>query len=458
MAIATLAEWEAFVAQHQELMMFEVMMPDMNGILRCKRLARDDMAGLFGGNQKSPITLPLITPMGQYSDEIDADDMDGERDVRLAPIAGSLAPVDWLDSPTGQVLVTHVELDGSPCWADSRHALQRVLDRYASRGLSPVVATEMEFYLVAPGDGPEPEPLLGKVPGTNLQQKGTQYVEAHDLWQLDGFLDDLRSTCATQGIPLTTLHSEFSPGQWEINTRHSGEIMKVCDDTALLKRLVKGVAHKHGIAATFMAKPFAGHPGSGMHLHVSLYDQEGSNLFDGEGPAPAASAIMRHAIGGVLDTMAENTLIFAPNANSYRRFVPGAYVPLEPCWGYNHREVAVRIPVSGGENRRFEHRVAGADANPYLVVAAVLAGMLHGIDTAADPGPMVAERSDYCAEDAVIPTRWFTAIEKFSESAVMPDFLGEKFFRGYSSMRRVEEGYYHSNIARLDYEWYLRAL
>lgn len=458
MSLATLAEWEAFADSHPELKMFEVMMPDVNGMLRCKRLNRDDMAGLFSGLQKSPITLPMITPMGKYSTDIDADDMEGERDVRLAPVAGTLAPVDWLESPTGQVLATHVELDGSPCWVDSRHALQRVVDRYRERGLHPAIATELEFYLLAPGEETVPSPLLGSVPGTQLRQEGTQYVEAHDLWQLDGFLEDLRIACEHQGIPLTTLHSEFSPGQWEVNTRHGTDIMKVCDDTVLLKRLVKGVAHKHGVAATFMAKPFAEHPGSGMHLHVSLYDGDGVNLFAGQGAQPAVSSMFRHAVGGVLGTMAENTLLFAPNANSYRRFVQGAYVPLEPRWGYNHREVAVRVPVSGAKNRRFEHRVAGADANPYLVAAAVLAGMLHGMDHSLDPGPMIPERDDYHAADVAIPTRWHAAIERFARSRVMPGYLGERFTRGYASMRRAEENDFHRAISNLDYAWYLRAI
>ena len=134
---------------------------------------------------------------------------------------------------------------------------------------------------------------------------------------MDGFLDDVRRACESQDVPLTTLHSEFSPGQWEVNTRHSSDIMKVCDNTLLLRRLVKGVAHKHGISATFMAKPFAEHPGSGMHMHVSLYDGEGRNQFAGGGEEPAFSGAMRHAMGGVLATMAENTLLFAPNANSF---------------------------------------------------------------------------------------------------------------------------------------------
>lgn len=459
MTQATLVEWQAFTAANPDLKMFEVMMPDLNGILRCKRLHRDEMEGLFKGNQKSPITLPVITPMGEYSVDIDADDMEGERDVRLSPIAGSLARINWLDSPTGQVLTSHVELDGSPCWVESRQALQRVVNKFSEHGLSPVVATELEFYLIAPGDDNRPRPLLGRIPGTGLEQHGTQYVEANDLWQLDGFLDDLRTACELQGIALTTLHSEFSPGQWEVNTRHGSDIMKVCDDTLLLRRLVKGVAHRHGLAATFMAKPFAEHPGSGMHLHASLYDKDGNNLFASAGSTePGISDTMRHAMGGVLATMAENTLLFAPNANSYRRFVEGAYVPLEPRWGYNHREVAVRIPVSGPENRRFEHRVAGADANPYLVVAAVLAGMLHGMETQTDPGPMVEQLSDYSAREVHIPTRWFAAIEKFSQSSIMPAYLGQQFCRGYSSMRRAEEAMYHTTIPTQDYEWYLRAL
>jgi glutamine synthetase len=456
---ADLAEWEAFAAAHPELKMFEVLMPDMNGILRCKRLQRDAMAGLFRGEQKSPITLPLITPMGEYCFNLDADDLGGERDVKLCPIPGTLAVIDWLDSPTGQVMATHNELDGSPCWVDGRHALASILDMFEAKGLKPVIATEMEFYMVAPGEGPQPKPLLGKIPGTNLEQQGTQYVAAQDLWQFDGFLDDLRSGCENQNIPLTTLHAEFSPGQWEVNTRHGADILKVCDDTALLKRLVKGMAHKHGIATTFMAKPFADIPGSGMHLHLSLYNEAGDNLFAVQDSAePAISDSMRHAIGGVMATMAEASLMFAPNANSYRRFAPGKFVPLEPSWGYNHREVAVRIPLSDGNNRRFEHRVAGADANPYLLAAAVLAGVLHGLENAIDPGAMVAQESDYEATEHVLPQRWEAAIDLFSTSIVMPRYLGERFTRAYASARRDEAQSFHSTISNIDYQWYFRSV
>jgi glutamine synthetase len=456
--VADLTEWEAFAAKHPELKMFEVLMPDMNGILRSKRLQRDAMAGLFSGAQKSPITLPLITPMGEFCFDLDADDLGGERDVKLCPIPGTLAVVDWLDSPTGQVMATHNELDGSPCWVDGRHALARILDMFAEKGLKPVVATEMEFYMVAPGEGATPRPLLGKIPGTNLDQQGTQYVEAQDLWQYDAFLDGLRSACETQNIPLTTLHAEFSPGQWEVNTRHGSDILKVCDDTALLKRLVKGMAHKHGIATTFMAKPFLGQPGSGMHLHVSVYNEQGDNVMAGEGAEPAISDLMRNAIGGVLDIMPESSLVFAPNANSYRRYAPGNFVPLEPCWGYNHREVAVRIPISNDDNRRFEHRVAGADANPYLVAAAVLAGILHGIEQGTEPGPMVEQESDFEAKNHVLPQRWETAIELFGASSVLPKYLGEQFFRAYVSARREEAQAFHSTISNVDYEWYLRSV
>jgi glutamine synthetase len=458
MAHPGIGEWRDFAAAHPGLKMFEVLMPDMNGILRCKRLHRDDMEGLFRGTQKSPITLPLVTARGDYCDTLDADDLGGERDVGLLPVAGTLARVDWLDSPTGQVLAEFVELDGSPCWTDSRQVLARVLGKYRERGLVPVVATELEFYLLAPGDGPVPRPLLGRIPGTGLAQEGTQYVEPHDLWQLDAFLDDLRAGCENLGIPLTTIHSEFSPGQWEVNTRHGSDVLRVCDQTVLLKRLVKGLAHRHGIGASFMAKPFAGIPGNGLHLHVSLYDREGRNRFAGGGGQPALSSCLRHAVGGVLESMAESTLVFAPNANSYRRFAPGAFVPMAPTWGYNHREVAVRIPVSGDADRRFEHRVAGADANPYLVAAAVLAGALHGIERGAEPGPMVSEGSGYRAGEQRLPARWESAIELFSRSPVLPAYLGERFCRGFASVRRFEAEAFHASISSLDYQWYLRAM
>jgi glutamine synthetase len=453
-------ELDEFLARHPGIQMLEVLMPDMNGIFRCKRIHRSEFGALFEGALKSPATQPLVTTMGEYDHEVDPRLVAGEPDNKLLPVSGSLAPVPWLASPTGQVMASHFALDGKPAWMDPRHVLASVLERFGELGLKPVIATELEFYLVAPGDGIVPRPLLGRIPGTGMEQQGIQYSMAEDMWQYDAFLDGVRIACEQQAIPMTTMLSEFAPGQWEINTRHVDDPLLACDHALLLKRIVKGVALQHGISATFMAKPFAGSAGNGLHVHASLYDREGSNVFGdtASDSIPALSPLFRHAIGGLADTMSDAMAIFAPNANSYRRFVPGTYVPLSPIWGYNHRDVSLRIPVSGHQNRRIEHRVAGADANPYLVTAAVLAGMHHGITRCLEPGPMVAEGTDLPDQEVTLPSRWEQALAAFDRSEVMPEYLGAAYCSAFSSMRRSECEAFHARISNLDYEWYLRAV
>lgn len=460
MQVAPQEELDAFVRKYPDIRMLEVLMPDINGIFRCKRIHRSEFQALCKGTLKAVASQPLVTTMGEYEDEVDPQLVAGEPDKKILPVAGSLVPIPWLSSPTGQVVASLGEIDGGPAWVDPRNVLARVLQRFEQSGLAPVVATELEFYLVAPGEGIAPRPLLGRIPGTGMQQQGIQYAMAEDLWEHDAFLNDVRIACELQGVPLTTVHCEYAPGQWEINTRHVSDPLLACDHALLLKRLVKGVALQHGISATFMAKPFAGSGGCGMHVHTSLYDAAGDNVFAdvGSEQVPGISATLRHAIGGMAETMAGAMAIFAPNANSYRRFVPGTYVPLSPCWGYNHRDVSLRIPVSADADRRVEHRVAGADANPYLVVAAILAGMLHGITQHCEPGPMVPENTELPEQEAVLPNRWESALDAFGRSAVLEDYLGSDFCSAFSSMRRAECDAFHAHISNLDYEWYLRAL
>jgi glutamine synthetase len=258
---------------------------------------------------------------------------------------------------------------------------------------------------------------------------------------------------------MTTVHSEFSPGQFEINLGHVADPVSACDHAVLLKRIVKGVARQHGMAATFMAKPFTDIPGSGLHVHFSLYDSDGANVFadSDSSEVPAISDTLRHAIGGLAETMADAMAIFAPNANSYRRLVSGDYVPLTPSWGYNHRDVALRIPVSGDQDRRVEHRLAGADANPYLVMAALVAGVHHGISQGCDPGEMVPEGLDLEAE-ITLPKVWSLALDEFDSSAVLPQYLGEDCCRLFGTIRRGECEQFAGQVSNIDYDWYLRSM
>jgi glutamine synthetase len=273
---------------------------------------------------------------------------------------------------------------------------------------------------------------------------------------VDEFLATVHRFCKTQNVPAGAAMSEFSPGQFEINLQHVDDPLRACEHALLLKRIVKAAARQHGLDATFMAKPFQGIPGSGLHIHVSLLDGAGNNVFAGNSKDGAFSDTLRHAIGGLAKLMPQSMALFAPNANSYKRFQLGVFAPVDANWGFNHRAVSLRIPLSGPTNTRVEHRVSGADANPYLVTAALMAGLHHGITNQCEPGKMVKPR-EIIEEKVNLPIRWPLALEKFSQGEILPEYLGTRFCQIFTACRQEEEDRFHAEISNRDYEWYLRS-
>ena len=263
------------------------------------------------------------------------------------------------------------------------------------------------------------------MPGSDVPIAGPQYAVTDDLYDVEGFLDDVDRFCQAQNVPAGAALSEYSAGQFEINLHHVDDPVTACDHAVLLKRIIKAAARKNGMAATFMAKPFPDIAGSGLHIHVSVLDEDGNNVFAGESADGPFSDTLRHAIGGLAAAMPESMAIFAPNANSYRRYAPYSYVPCTPNWGPNHRSLALRIPLSRPDNTRVEHRVAGADANPYLVVAAVLAGIHHGISNQVEPGPMVHTGAEI-EHVETLPNRWPLALQAFDQGKLLPRLPGRR--------------------------------
>jgi len=416
----------------------------------------EDIAKAFNNGMNFCAATTLLDTMGNTFESIPYGINDGDPDARAFAVAGSLAPVPWATLPAAQVLLEMTNLDGSPYENDPRNVLRKAIQPLSDMGLKPVLATELEFYLVE-HDGDRFQPRLPHIPGSELPQGGMQYAMMEDLYEFDDFLRDLDAFCQAQNIPAGAALSEFSPGQFEVNLHHVDDPVLACDHAVLLKRAVKAAAGKNGLAATFMAKPFAESAGSGLHIHVSMLDRDGDNIFAGESSDGPFSDKLRHAIGGLSAMMNECTAIFAPNANSYRRHAPGNFVPATPSWGPNHRGVAMRIPLSGPRNRRLEHRAAGADANPYFVVAAVMAGIHHGLSNACEPRPMTAERAklDY---EITIPTRWSQALDIFDAGQVLPKYIGKDYHELYSLCRREEEANYNAEIPGKDFEWFLRAV
>ena len=271
---------------------------------------------------------------------------------------------------------------------------------------------------------------------------------------LDAFLRDLWANADAAGVPLEGAISEYAPGQIELTLKHRADALRAADEAVMYKRLAKGVARCHGFEATFMAKPFADHAGSGMHLHVSVEDGVGHNLFASDDPA--GSPELRHAVAGMMTTLGDAFAIFAPNANSYRRFRANSYAPVAPTWGVDNRTVSFRVPAGAPATRHVEHRVAGADANPYLALAALLAGVHHGLTHRIDPGaPVIGNGYDRKTE-AKLPSNWFAAVEAFAASAVMRDYLGDWLVDTYAIHKRVEQERYFAVVPPLDYVWGLR--
>lgn len=449
-------ELEAFMAVWPDTRYMDVFSPDINGVPRGKRIPVGDFGKVFGKGANFCAASTLMHTKGDAPENVVYGTHDGDPDIKSVAVAGSLAPVPWAEIPTAQCLLELTEFDGTPSFLDPRNVLRRALQPLKDMGLHPVMATELEFYLVK-YDGTRFVPRLPTIPGSDLPQPGTQYCCFEDLDDVEPFLVDLDKFCSAQNIPAGAALSEYSPGQFEVNLDHVDDPALACDHAVLLKRAVKAAARKNGMAATFMAKPFAEHAGSGMHMHISLLDDDGNNIFSGESKDGDFSDSLRHAIGGLAETMPESMAVFAPNANSYRRYAPGFYAPATPNWGPNHRDLAMRIPVSSQKNRRIEHRVAGADSNSYLVVAAVMAGIHHGIKNQIDPGPMTPERADIDYK-MTLPVRWPYALDAFETGSILPEYFGKEYHRVFGVCRREESDLFHCEVSNKDYEWYLRAV
>ena len=257
-------------------------------------------------------------------------------------------------------------------------------------------------------------------------------------------------------MPLEGAIAEYAPGQLELTLKHGPDALRAADEAVMYTRIAKGVAAKPGVVATFMAKPFADLAGSGLHLHVSVNDSEGKNIFASDNPM--GTPALKHAVGGLKSLLADGMAIFAPNANSYRRFRPNSYAPVAPTWGVNNRTVSLRVPAGPAGGRHIEHRVAGADANPYHALATLLAGVHHGLTHKIDPGPPVVGDgyAAAAASDLRLPAHWFAAVDAFEASAVMRDYLGDRFVTMFSKVKRTEQDRFNAVVSPLDHDWYLK--
>ena len=450
-------ELTAFLKDAPDTQLLEIAVADMNGILRGKRLQKEDFASPFSNSGINYCASSVVMDTkGEAFNNVVYGSGDGDPDIIGHAVPGSLAVIPWAAAPSAQVLLDLTGTDGVPYPLDPRNVLRNAIKPLTDMGLRPMIATELEFYLIE-HDGQQFRPKVGRIPGSQLPQSGLQYSSLDDLADIDPFLRDLAEVCRAQNIPAGAALSEYAPGQFEVNLQHVDDPVLAADHAIYLKRAVKAVAKRNDLAASFMAKPFAGFAGCGMHVHISLLDVDGNNVFEGSSADGPFSDTLRHAVGGMAAAMKESMAVFAPNANSYRRYSRNSYVPSTPNWGPNHRDLALRIPLSSAKNTRIEHRVAGADSNPYLVLAAVLAGIHHGIASKADPGVMVKTREEIESK-TTLPVRWELALDIYDAGRILPQYFGQEFYRVFASCRREECDRFRAEISNRDYEWYLRAV
>jgi len=452
------AEAEAFLAAHPEIEAFDLVLHDANGIGRGKIIRRHELLSFYRGGRHLPISILGLDICGEDVHETGLIWDHGDGDLRAWPIPGTLVPLHGTTPPRGEVFLSMYGLDGARMSSDPRHALQAQVDAMAAEGLYPAGAFELEFFLLENQRGPD-----GKmVPARDvLDRRASRKTEVYSVDHLHGMLplfSDIYAGAAKAGIKAETLISEYAPGQYELTLHYRTDVMQAADDLMRLKRIVRAQARAHGVTACFMAKPNEDYAGSGMHFHVSLLDGDGRNVFVEAVEGQWSDRIL-HALGGLRATMGEAMLVFAPHANSWRRFAAQSYAPVSPTWGVNNRSVALRIPAGDIDARRIEHRPAGVDANPYLVAATVLAGVRHGMTNRIDPGPETVGNGYVDGKDApAIPVDWRGAIEAAKASAFLKDALGGDMHRTFTAIKAAEYARVARTVSEVDFDLYLHTV
>lgn len=410
----------------------ECITPDQAGVARGKMMPSKKFTS------DTSLALPSAVFMATISGDYPEDGHgfvypEDDGDLKLEPDLSTLSIVPWESDPTAQVICDLVHQDGRTVEFTPRNVLRHVMDAYAKRGLRPVVAPEIEFYLV--NKNPDPDyPLTPPVGRSGRAIGGGQGYSIAGINEFDELIDDIYHFSEAQGLEIDTLIHEEGAGQLEINLRH-GDPVELADQVFMFKRTIREAALKHDTYATFMAKPIQGQPGSAMHIHQSILDRKtGKNVFtDAEGGETPA---FRHFIGGMQRHIPNALVMFAPYVNSYRRLTQAASAPVNTKWGYDNRTTAFRVPRSDPAARRVENRIPSSDANPYLALAASLACGLIGMTNAIEPDAPVGTTAN--EDDIDLPRGLLEAVELFEGDEALCELLGTSFASTYAAIKKAE--------------------
>ncbi|MEM5316753.1 glutamine synthetase family protein [Paraburkholderia sp. JHI869] len=427
-------EIDEFLKKHH-ITEIEAIIPDMAGIARGKIIPRSKFES--GESMRLPQAVMIQTVTGDYPEDGSLTGVT-DPDMVCVPDPSTIRIIPWAVDPTAQVIHDCVHFDGTPVEISPRRVLRRVLDLYAAKGWKPVIAPELEFYLVDMNKDPD-IPLTPPIGRTGRPETGRQAYSIEAVNEFDPLFEDIYEYCDIQDLEVDTLIHEVGAAQMEINFLH-GDPLNLADRVFLFKRTVREAALRHHMYATFMAKPMENEPGSAMHIHQSLVSVEsGQNLFTGADGKP--TDMFYAYIAGQQKYTPALMPIFAPYINSYRRLSRFMAAPINVAWGYDNRTVGFRVPYSSPAARRVENRIPGVDTNPYLAIAATLAAGYLGMTQHLKPTePLV---SDGYSLPYQLPRNLEEGLTLMSTSEPLMGILGEKFVRAYLALKETEyEAYF----------------
>ena len=455
-----LNEPNSFLKKHPEIKSFDIVMHDCNAIGRGKIIRRNELLKLYESGRQFPLSLLGMDITGEDVPDTGLILEQGDGDIKAWPIAKSLNVIHKSNPPRGELFMTMSDIDGNRLNIDPRNVLETKINSFKKNGIKLCGAFELEFFLVANeldqyGKLQPAKSIIGK----KRSHRKTDVYSVDNLHGMLPLINDIYDATNAAGIEAETIISEYAPGQYELTLKHQNDLLKAADDIIRLKRIIRSQSRAHGVTACFMAKPMEGASGSGMHFHVSMYDKKNKNIFS-EKSKNNLNPKLLNALGGLTKTMGESMLVFAPNANSWRRLVLGSYAPVTPNWGLDNRSVAFRIPSSSSMNRRIEHRVSGVDANPYLVALTVISAIDYGIKNKLK-APNQTKGNAYEQKSKSInnmPHDWSSSILAAKKSKFLIDTLGPDLHRAFIAIKEMEYQKVASTVSELDIDLYLNAI
>ena len=456
----SLNEPKIFLKNHPEINSFDIIMHDCNAIGRGKIIRRNELLKLYESGRQFPLSLLGMDITGEDVPGTVLVLEQGDGDIKAWPIAKSLKQIHKSKPSRGELFMTMSDIDGNKLNIDPRNVLEDKINSFKKDGIKLCGTFELEFFLVANeldqyGKLQPAKSIIGK----KRSYRKTDVYSVDNLHGMLPLINDIYDATNIAGIEAETIISEYAPGQYELTLKHQSDLLKAADDILRLKRIIRSLARLHGVTACFMAKPMENVSGSGMHFHVSMYDKKGTNLF-AEKSKKNINPNLLYALGGLTKTMGESMLIFAPNANSWRRLVLGSYAPVTPNWGMDNRSVAFRIPSSDSKNRRIEHRVSGVDANPYLVALTVISAMRYGMKNKIK-APNQTKGNAYEQKSNSknnMPHDWSSAILAAKKSKFLKEILGLELHRAFIAIKEMEYQKVASTVSELDIDLYLNAI